>query len=92
MIKKYDLAVKVGQYTTRTGETKNRYENIGAIMEGDNGQFMFLKRTFNPAGVNSDKESILVSMFVPRAKDGIDDTSKVKDATFSNPFDDSELF
>jgi hypothetical protein len=68
MKKVYDLAVKVGSYQ-KDGETKNRYENVGAIMSNDNGQFMFLKRTFNPAGIDSEgKESIIISMFAPKEK------------------------
>lgn len=63
--KLYDLAVKTGEYV-KNGETKNRYENIGAVMQNDNGKFIMLKRTFNPAGVNSDRDNILVSMFEPR--------------------------
>lgn len=63
--KLYDLAVKTGEYV-KNGETKSRYENIGAVMQNDNGKFIMLKRTFNPAGVNSDRDNILVSMFEPR--------------------------
>lgn len=65
--KKYDLAVKTGEYQSN-GETKNRYENIGAVMTGDNGPYLMLKRTFNPAGVpNPDnRDSVLVSCFEPR--------------------------
>jgi hypothetical protein len=68
MKKLYDLAVKTGEYTDRSGQTKGRYENIGALMENDNGKFIFLKKTFNPAGVTAKdgSESIIVSMFKPR--------------------------
>ena len=71
MKKLYDLAVKTGSYE-KNGETKNRYENIGAVMEGENGQFMFLKRSFNPAGVpfKDGSESIIVSMFEPKNETG----------------------
>lgn len=64
MRKLYDLCVKTGSYQ-KDGETRNRYENIGALMEGDNGKFIFLKKTFNPAGVETQdgRESIIVSMF-----------------------------
>lgn len=66
--KLYDLVVKTGEYTNQSGETKSRYENVGSMMQGDNGQFMILKRTFNPAGVaNPDnKDSIIVSCFEPK--------------------------
>ena len=65
--KQYDLVVKTGSYTNGQGEQKNRYENIGSMMQGDNGPFMILKRTFNPAGVINpeNKDSLIVSMFEP---------------------------
>lgn len=69
MAKKYDLAVKIGSYTDRNGDQKNRYKNIGAVMTGnDGGEFMLLDRTFNPAGVSVEpgRDSIMVSMFTPR--------------------------
>ena len=39
-------------------------------MENENGQFMFLNRSFNPAGVpfKEGSESIIVSMFKPKTK------------------------
>jgi hypothetical protein len=37
MAKLYDVAVKTGSYTDKSGATKGRYENIGVMMEGDNG-------------------------------------------------------
>jgi len=65
--KLYDLAVKTGVYI-KDGQEKNRYENIGSVMQGDNGQFIILKRTFNPAGVINpeNKDSVLISCFEPR--------------------------
>lgn len=64
-----DLAVKTGSYTTATGETKVRYENVGHILQMDDGsKMMLLKRTFNPAGVpNPDhRDSIILSVFDPK--------------------------
>lgn len=66
-----DIVVKVGEYTDRnTGETKGRFENVGALMQSDEDSsfFIMLKRTFNPAGVpNQDsRESILLSCYVPK--------------------------
>lgn len=66
----YDLTVKTGEYQDREGNTKGRYENVGKILRNDNGQFMLLKRTFNPAGVDANGDMIMVSMFEPRPKDG----------------------
>lgn len=64
--KMYDLAVKVGTYT-KDGETKNRYQNVGVVIDGPHGPYMLLNRYFNPAGVpgENDRDSILVSMFKP---------------------------
>lgn len=69
--KKYDLAVKVGEYTDSNGQTKARYQNIGAVLEKeDGGKFLMLARWFNPAGVpdfnGKGGESVLVSMFEPK--------------------------
>jgi len=66
-----DLAVKTGEYTDNQGNTKGRYENVGAIMKGDDGNsFMMLKRTFNPAGVPNpqSRDSVLISMFDPKGQ------------------------
>lgn len=70
--KLYDLAVVTGSYTSQ-GETKNRYANVGAVMQSDDGnKFIMLNRHFNPAGVpfREGAESILVSMFKPKDADG----------------------
>ena len=66
----YDLAVKTGTYTAN-GETKNRYENIGSVMQSDDGsKFLMIKRTFNPAGVpdlsGKGSDSVLIGMFEPK--------------------------
>lgn len=70
--KKYDAAVKTGEYTDRNGEKKSRYENVGTVMMGDNGPYLILKRTFNPAGVPNpeNRDSLVVSFFEPREADG----------------------
>jgi len=68
MGKKFDLVVKVGEYTDGQGQTKGRFKNVGVMMEGDNGPYLLLDRTFNPAGVggNEGRESIIVSMYEPK--------------------------
>ena len=70
MGKKYDLVVKVGEYTDGQGQTKGRFKNVGVMMEGDKGPYILLDLTFNPAGVggNEGRESIIVSLYEP--KDG----------------------
>lgn len=63
-----DLAVKIGEYVDQQCQTKGRYENVGSLMQGDNGMFLILKRTFNPAGVPNPefKDSVIVSCFEPQ--------------------------
>lgn len=72
--KLYDLAVKTGSYTDGQGQDKGRYLNVGAVMEGDNGKFLMLNKTFNPAGVpdlsGRGGDSVLISMFEPRNNNG----------------------
>ena len=73
--KTHTISVKTGSYTTRDGQTKNRYENIGRVMtnDADGGKMYFLNRTFNPAGcpLNRDgDDAVLLSIFEDRPKDG----------------------
>jgi hypothetical protein len=72
MGKKYDLVVKVGEYTDNQGQTKGRFKNVGVMMEGDKGPYILLDRTFNPAGVggNDGRESIIVSLYEPKQDGG----------------------
>jgi hypothetical protein len=72
MGKKYDLVVKVGEYTDGQGQTKGRFKNVGVMMEGDKGPYILLDRTFNPAGVggNDGRESIIVSLYEPKQEGG----------------------
>ena len=70
MAKKFDLAVKVGSYTDREGKEKNKWQNIGVILDGKYGDYMLLNRHFNPAGVPCDPSNdvITVSMFDPKGR------------------------
>lgn len=72
MGKKYDLVVKVGEYTDGQGQTKGRFKNVGVMMDGDKGPYILLDRTFNPAGVggNDGRESIIVSLYEPKQEGG----------------------
>ena len=89
--KTYDLAVKTGSYTDRNGNQKNRYENIGAVMEGDKGPFLMLKRTFNPAGVPTDRDSILVSMFDPSQRANGQQAQQPSGPQNQPPIEDDEI-
>lgn len=66
-----DLAVKVGTYQAKDGSTKNRYANVGAMMEDESGsKFILIDPCFNFAGVNRDgKDRIMVSMFDVKPKE-----------------------
>ena len=66
--KLYDLVVKTGSYTNAQGEQKSRFLNVGVVLQGDNGPYMMLNKTFNPAGVPDERggESVIVSMFEPK--------------------------
>jgi hypothetical protein len=64
MSKKFDLAVKVGTHK----DGKGKWKNIGVMMEGNNGPYILLDRTFNPAGVTTDKDMLMVSCFTPKDK------------------------
>lgn len=71
--KVYDLAVKIGEYTDGQGKTKGRYQNVGAVLQNDDGGKMILmERWFNPAGVpNPDgRATVLISMFEPQQQGG----------------------
>lgn len=70
-----DMAVVVGTYEDRnTGQQKNRYRNIGVLMESENNgeryQYLLLDRTFNPAGVpvKAGSDKVLVSLFDQRER------------------------
>jgi hypothetical protein len=60
-----DLAVATGKYM-KDGQEKNRYTNVGYILEDESGAKMIcLNRYFNPAGVpfKEGSESIILSQF-----------------------------
>lgn len=65
MPKKYDVVAKSGEYIGKDGTTKSRWLNVGSIMENDNGMYMIMNRTFNPAGLPNpeNKESCFLSLF-----------------------------
>lgn len=69
--KTHDLAVVTGKYSDRDGNQKSRYQNVGALMQSDDGsQFIMLAKWFNPAGITDfsgrNSESVLISVFEPR--------------------------
>ena len=72
MKKLYDLVVAKDRYTRSDGEEKTNWQNVGVIMEKDDGsRFILIERSINFAGFPNpeNRSSILVSMFKPKAKD-----------------------
>lgn len=65
-----DLAVVTGKYM-KDGESKNRYQNVGYILEDETGAKMIcINRSFNPAGVpfKEDSDTIVISQFEVKEK------------------------
>ena len=64
--KVYDLKVATSSYTGKDGKEHKNWEDIGAVMQDDNGgKYIILKTTFNPAGVprKEGTASITVRLF-----------------------------
>ena len=78
MKKKYDVVVATEKYTNSQGEEKTKWQNIGAVMQNEKGFFMFLDRTFNPAGVaNPDnKSNVILSFFEPKQQSSSSQTNQ----------------
>ena len=91
--KKYDIAVAVSEYTNQAGEKKKRYQNVGAVIQGDNGPYIMLERWFNPAGViNPDNRgNVILSLFEPKSQDSSGNTSHQQSQPASAPADDSDI-
>jgi len=87
-----DLAVKTSEYTDAQGNTKSRYQNVGALMKTDDGgEFVILNRWFNPAGVPNpeNRDSVPVSCFKPREQNA---PQSAPQAAPSADFDDAIPF
>ena len=82
-----DIAVKTGEYEDRnTGQTKGRYQNVGALMKNDDGSvFILLARWFNPAGINSDRETVLLSCFDLRDNNSGDQQQQQQSVSSGRP-------
>jgi hypothetical protein len=82
----YDLAVKNGSYMAG-GQEKGRYVNVGAIMENDKGRFAFISAHVNFAAFprREGSESVIVSLFEPRERDGAAPRSAPAQASAPTP-------
>lgn len=70
MKKIYDIAVKVSEYTNRDGETKGKWTNVGAVIQGDDGPFMLVDPHFNFAAVDrKGKDTVICSLFKPESRE-----------------------
>lgn len=64
-----DLAVRVSTYKDKNGQDKGKYQNVGCILQMDDGKkTMLLNRWFNPAGIpfapgRENSDVVLISMF-----------------------------
>ena len=69
--KVYDIVATVGEYTDREGNQKKQYLNVGVVLKGDNGPYIMLNKTFNPAGLaEPGRTGILLGLFEPREREG----------------------
>lgn len=100
MKKLYDISVKSGTYVLN-GEQKNKYVNIGAMMETDKGPFLFLNAHANLAAFprREGSESVIASLFEPRDRDAAPSAPRSSSATPSRapasagePFNDDIPF
>ncbi|MFK5893967.1 MAG: hypothetical protein QM504_12165 [Pseudomonadota bacterium] len=68
--KLYDIEVPLGSYTDKQGNEKTRWQNVGAMFEGEKGPYLLLDRWFNPAGLPNpeNKTSVVLNLYEPRNK------------------------
>lgn len=86
--KLYDMVVTVGEYVDRNGNQKRQYETIGTVFQGQKGMYAVMKKTFNPAGVPSERSSFFVSFYEPRDRQ----EQRPQQAQSNQSFDDDIPF
>lgn len=66
--KQYDVAIPLGNYTDKDGKEKTRWQNVGAILEGEKGPYLLLDRWFNPAGLPNpeNRTSVILTLLEAR--------------------------
>jgi hypothetical protein len=66
--KLYDVAIPLGTYADRDGNEKTRWQNVGAILEGDKGPYLLLDRWFNPGGMPNpeNRTSVILTLMEPK--------------------------
>jgi hypothetical protein len=64
--KRYDIVAKVGEYTNNQGVQKPRWQNVGAVIDGDKGPFMVLEPWIDLAGLPREQgKGVLLNLFDP---------------------------
>jgi len=62
-----EIKVPVGEYTDQqSGQKKTRWETIGSLWAGEKNDFIVIKKTFNPAGLESspnNKHTVVLNCF-----------------------------
>lgn len=66
--KMYDVAIPLGTYEDREGNEKTRWQNVGAILEGEKGPYLLLDRWFNPGGMPNPENRTSVILTLMEAK------------------------
>ena len=84
--KLYNICASTGKYTDHSGNTKNRYVNVGALFKGEYGPFIVFNAHFNPAGIprKDGSDSIILSLFRPKDYSG--NGSQAQDYTNNDTF------
>jgi len=73
--KVWDVTVKTGEYTNPEGEKKNKWQVVGSVLVGEDGNhFISLARWFNPAGVpqwhnNGNPDVVYLGCYDPKPRD-----------------------
>jgi len=91
--KVYDIVATVGEYLDGQNQTKKKYLNVGAVLKGDNGSYILLNKTFNPAGLaEQGKDSIILSLFEPKPRDQVQSAQQAAPSAPSSEFSDAIPF
>ena len=64
-MKKYDIVAVTGTYKDQQGNEKKKYQNVGAVLEGQNGPYIVLEKWFSPAGIEG---PCFLGMFEPKPR------------------------
>lgn len=64
--KLYDMVVTVGSYVDKNGAEKKQYKQIGSVYQGKTGMYAVMDKFFNPAAVQSDRNTFFASFYEPK--------------------------